>query len=96
MATMVNNRQQCIAQNVSYTYCLKVTKFYCTSLSGLRAVKKSLATLCPPDLIELICILKGYILYFLGIGSLKSFFSTISQNRKYIINTFLTDKHAVI
>ena len=51
MATIVNNRQQYMAKNISHTCLLKLTKFRCTVLSGLRAMKKSLvwkATLCHP------------------------------------------------
>ena len=30
------------SSNMSYTYCLKVTKFHCTSLCGLRAMEDTL------------------------------------------------------
>ena len=48
MATMVSNRQRCIAQNMSCKYSLLVTKFYRDNLSSLKAVVESSVggTLC--------------------------------------------------
>ena len=42
MATMANNRQRYIAENMSRGYCLEAAKFRCISFAGLRAVEESL------------------------------------------------------
>ena len=42
MATMANDRQRYITQNMSHKYYLKVTKFHCNSFCDLRAVKEHL------------------------------------------------------
>ena len=39
VAFMIYNKQRFIAKNMSHTYCLNVTKFHCTNVSGLRAVQ---------------------------------------------------------
>ena len=41
MATMVNNRQQYIAQNTSHRCKLQVTKFHCNSFGGFKTVEES-------------------------------------------------------